>query len=723
MKKLLIVSTVLALFLCICSFAYAANSKTVEVMVDGIKLESNPGACVIGDATYVPMLSLCQALRADVKQDTSSATEAYVITRAKTSREIRLEKGNKSVKVNGIIKTIEVQPILAAFNQRAGRKEVMVPLTFVVEQLGGEATWNSNTNTILINSYMPISFNDRKLEAAIRAQVHVPEGNIYKGDVSSIQKLTIVNQDVLKIDGLEYMVNLNYLDLTNNNIRDLTPLKKLNKLSALFLKGNFVEDYSPIVVLYNKLKEKDFDIKISFNDKNLENAVKEAVGKKNGELVPSDLVAIKELDLSDKGIKSLQGTQYFVNLVRLDMSGNMIEDLEPLRTLTKMKTLLLSSNLLVDITPLQYLSNLEYLNLDNNKVYDLTPLLQVVHLKQLSLMQNNISNTILIGKLVELEVLDLSKNSIFEVTGLDKLVKLKELYLNTNFISDISFVGSMINLEVLDLGENRITKIDALKKLTSLKALYLNVNSISDISAIGDLIYLKILDLTENKITEVSGLQNLVGLTRLYLDGNQISDYSPLKKYFMNLKEKDFKLGTFTDISGHWARSYIEKLAKDGVISGYSDGTIRPDAEITRVEIVAILIKARGITPSSSSKLSFADAKDIPTWAASSVQTAVENGIVKGFSDNTFRPNQNVSRTEMIAMVINTFLFGKADSNIHRFADNSEIQGWAKGYIGKAYELGLSKGYSDNTFKPNRNVARAEAFVTIVNALNLKKKS
>lgn len=180
-------------------------------------------------------------------------------------------------------------------------------------------------------------------------------------------------------------------------------------------------------------------------------------------------------------------------------------------------------------------------------------------------------------------------------------------------------------------------------------------------------------------------------------------------------------MGSFTDIKGHWSFNYIKVLLEKGILAGYSDGTIKPDIEITRLETVAIVIRAIGIKPERNVSLDFSDKNDIPAWARGYVQVASEKGIVAGYPDKTFRPNKKISRAEMIAIVNNAFNLGKSTNTIHDFADVKKIQPWVKGYIARAYELGLIKGYKDNTFKPDNNITRGEVFVVITNSINLKK--
>jgi len=178
----------------------------------------------------------------------------------------------------------------------------------------------------------------------------------------------------------------------------------------------------------------------------------------------------------------------------------------------------------------------------------------------------------------------------------------------------------------------------------------------------------------------------------------------------------------FKDIAGHWAQEYIEKLIKRGFINGYNDGTIKPNNSITRAEIVKILVSAAGYEPSGKKASSFADNNKIPSWAMGYVITAAEKGIVKGYDGNEFRPSGLVTRAEMTVMIMRALGYEMTDKNVLKFKDTNTIPSWAAGYISKAYEMKIVQGYTDNEFKPNKVITRAEAFVIIEKCLSLKKK-
>ncbi len=108
---------------------------------------------------------------------------------------------------------------------------------------------------------------------------------------------------------------------------------------------------------------------------------------------------------------------------------------------------------------------------------------------------------------------------------------------------------------------------------------------------------------------------------------------------------------SFYDIQNHPARSQIEELAGRGVVRGYEDGTYKPDRAISRVELIKILALSQEWTPSGRGGIFFNDYQDIPWWALGAVSAAVEQGVVKGYTDGTLRPQAEVSWAEMVLIM------------------------------------------------------------------------
>ncbi|GMK44219.1 hypothetical protein PghCCS26_13460 [Paenibacillus glycanilyticus] len=177
---------------------------------------------------------------------------------------------------------------------------------------------------------------------------------------------------------------------------------------------------------------------LAFEDLNLEQAIKSILNKNDDEsLTKEDLESLTDVYLSGKGIKSLQGLEYAVNLTTLDLSGNQIEDIKPLRKLTKMTDLSLASNQINDLSPLAGLVNLNKLSINFDKITDLKPLAGLVNLWRLDASNNNIKELAPLSKLTNLITLDLSSNQIYDLEPLRNLQRLGYLYLNNNRVWDL----------------------------------------------------------------------------------------------------------------------------------------------------------------------------------------------------------------------------------------------------------------------------------------------
>lgn len=174
----------------------------------------------------------------------------------------------------------------------------------------------------------------------------------------------------------------------------------------------------------------------------------------------------------------------------------------------------------------------------------------------------------------------------------------------------------------------------------------------------------------------------------------------------------------FSDIASHWAKASIEEAVSLGFVSGYNDGTFRPNAQITRAEFTVMLSKALQLDGNYT--LNFTDAKNVPAWAKTYVGQAVQAGIISGYKDDTFRPSQNITRAEL-AVMIQRAAGTTPDANAQpSFKDNSSIPSWAIPSVAYAVNNGLMNGRGNNLFAPNANATRAEAVTLILNLLHSK---
>lgn len=108
---------------------------------------------------------------------------------------------------------------------------------------------------------------------------------------------------------------------------------------------------------------------------------------------------------------------------------------------------------------------------------------------------------------------------------------------------------------------------------------------------------------------------------------------------------------TFSDISSHWSRTDVEDLASRLVVEGQGDHTFAPDRSITRAEFTAVLLRGLGLhSPENDVTTTFTDVSS-DSWYENEVQTAVSYGLISGYTDNSFRPNSEISRAEAMTIV------------------------------------------------------------------------
>ncbi|HHV28919.1 MAG TPA: S-layer homology domain-containing protein, partial [Clostridium sp.] len=146
-------------------------------------------------------------------------------------------------------------------------------------------------------------------------------------------------------------------------------------------------------------------------------------------------------------------------------------------------------------------------------------------------------------------------------------------------------------------------------------------------------------------------------------------------------------------------------------IRGYSDNTFRPEQSITRAEMAVILANLDGASKDNQTGIEF---KDVPKehWAAWAIAYVAEKGYFKGYEDGTYKPDRYITRAELCVVLGNYMKMDLASVDENELMD---IKGhWAQNYINTLISKGYVKGYPDGTFRPNNNIKRSEC-VTLIN--------
>jgi peptide/nickel transport system substrate-binding protein len=161
------------------------------------------------------------------------------------------------------------------------------------------------------------------------------------------------------------------------------------------------------------------------------------------------------------------------------------------------------------------------------------------------------------------------------------------------------------------------------------------------------------------------------------------------------------------------AYQHIEYLASRGIINGYSDGTFKPNANITRAQAAIMIVRAIGLDTGGASSM-FTDVPQTHS-AYKFISAANQAGIINGYSDGTFKPNAYLTRAQIAIMVQRAFSVQASGTNI-TFSDVPE--GYApKKFIEILASQKIVNGYSDGTFKPLNNVTRAQFSIMMYNAI------
>jgi len=197
------------------------------------------------------------------------------------------------------------------------------------------------------------------------------------------------------------------------------------------------------------------------------------------------------------------------------------------------------------------------------------------------------------------------------------------------------------------------------------------------------------------------GAQNFDGTYNCYcLDGygwNQ--DKSSCVAIEMLSIESDENIGSgFSDVPKlHRNSTAIEYLYKNGIVNGYPDGTFKPDNSINRAELLKILVEGKGITPIQSD---YHDCfKDVTgQWFAPYVCYAKEVGWVDGYSDGKFRPEQVVNKAEAIKILINSQGIDISSSRDASPFEDVSASDWSAPFVMKAKELGILEETGDSFY-------------------------
>jgi len=170
----------------------------------------------------------------------------------------------------------------------------------------------------------------------------------------------------------------------------------------------------------------------------------------------------------------------------------------------------------------------------------------------------------------------------------------------------------------------------------------------------------------------------------------------------------------FADTQGHWADKPIHTFIRLQLINGYKDGTFKPNHFITRAEFATILSRAFNIQSGDASTAP----KDVEGhWAQEAIKNLVSTGVIKGYGDNSFKPNQTITREEMVVMLSRIVNLDNAAKDREKGHFNDLNRSYAASEIVAGAQAGIVKGNGTENFYPKSSATRAEVVQVILNVL------
>lgn len=173
----------------------------------------------------------------------------------------------------------------------------------------------------------------------------------------------------------------------------------------------------------------------------------------------------------------------------------------------------------------------------------------------------------------------------------------------------------------------------------------------------------------------------------------------------------------YSDVERHWAMDAINDMGSRMIVSGIGGGLFQPDRDMTRAEFAAIIVRALGLQQEEGAS-AFADVT-VTDWYHEAIKTAYAHRLISGFEDGSFRPEERVTREQAMVIIARAMklagLEGSAASEalLPRFADAGTVSAWATSGIADSLQAGIVTGRSEAVLAPQDFVTRAEVAVMV----------
>jgi cysteine-rich repeat protein len=200
--------------------------------------------------------------------------------------------------------------------------------------------------------------------------------------------------------------------------------------------------------------------------------------------------------------------------------------------------------------------------------------------------------------------------------------------------------------------------------------------------------------------------------------------------FFVAQAGKNYNKAVFSDTIGHWARNYIEALYRKGIVKGRDEGIFAPDELLTRAEFTKIALKSIGIDIDLNEETKRAPFYDVPlyAWYAPYIAKAKELGLINGYPDDSFKPDQPINKAEAVKILMNAFGFDitSAGKRTDSYRDILSDQ-WYFLAVNFAIKNGLADGKRltngvtlDYLFGPGENITRGEMAKMAIKTIEFK---
>lgn len=170
----------------------------------------------------------------------------------------------------------------------------------------------------------------------------------------------------------------------------------------------------------------------------------------------------------------------------------------------------------------------------------------------------------------------------------------------------------------------------------------------------------------------------------------------------------------FADMAEHWAKDAVKSLSQSGIIGGFPDGTFKPDESVTRAQFTVMVAKALKIESDEKSDLS--DVLE-GSWYEKSVNAAVKAGIIGGMGDGKFCPDEYIKRQDALLILYRAFGEKLEKGEGKTFADSEKISDYAKEAIKHLSAAGIANGTDTGEIMPLDATSRAEVAAMLARIL------